>query len=82
MAAAGVGTRNGSSVLGPALPDNVVALSLSTMELLRAAGADVNARITDVTSLTARIRAHEHADEPAGSDHAVSTPPKSDGPRW
>ena len=55
MAAAGVGTRNGSSVLGPGSPDNVIALSLSTMELLRAAGADVNARITDVTSLTARI---------------------------
>ena len=30
-------------------------LSLETMEILRAAGADVNARITDVTSLTGRI---------------------------
>ena len=55
MAAAGVGTRNGASVLGPGAPDNVAALSLATMEMLRAAGADVNARITDVTSLTARI---------------------------
>ena len=33
----------------------MVALSLDTMEILRKAGADVNARITDVTSLTARI---------------------------
>jgi uncharacterized protein len=55
MAAAGIGTRTGSSVLGPGAPTNVVSLSLETMELLRQAGADVNARITDVTSLTARI---------------------------
>jgi uncharacterized protein len=55
MAAAGIGTRTGSSVLGPGAPDNVVKLSLDTMEILRRAGADVNARITDVTSLTARI---------------------------
>jgi ankyrin repeat protein len=55
MAAAGIGTRLGSSVLGPGVPDNVVELSLKTMDLLREAGADVNARITDVTSLTARI---------------------------
>ena len=55
MAAAGIGARLGSSVLGPGAPDNVVAMSLETMEILRAAGADVNARITDVTSLTARI---------------------------
>ncbi len=55
MAAAGVGTRTGGGVLGPGIPDNVVALSLETMEILRKAGADVNARITDVTSLTARI---------------------------
>jgi ankyrin repeat protein len=55
MAAAGVGTRNGSSVLGPGPPPNVVALSLETMEILRQAGADINARITDITSLTARI---------------------------
>jgi ankyrin repeat protein len=55
MAAAGIGSRTGSSVLGPGAPENVAALSLGTMELLRAAGADVNARITDVTSLTARI---------------------------
>jgi ankyrin repeat protein len=55
MAAAGIGTRTGSSVLGPGAPDNAAKLSLETMEILRAAGADVNARITDVTSLTARI---------------------------
>lgn len=55
MAAAGVGSRTGSSVLGPGAPDNVVALSLETMEILRKAGADINARITDVTTLTGRI---------------------------
>jgi ankyrin repeat protein len=55
MAAAGIGTRLGSSVLGPGVREDVVARSLETMEILRAAGADVNARITDVTSLTARI---------------------------
>jgi ankyrin repeat protein len=56
MAAAGIGTRGGGAgVLGPGAPDNVVALSLETMEILRQAGADVNARITDVTSLTGRI---------------------------
>jgi ankyrin repeat protein len=56
MAAAGIGTRSGGGgVLGPGVPDDVIARSLETMEILRAAGADVNARITDVTSLTARI---------------------------
>jgi ankyrin repeat protein len=55
MAAAGIGTRTGAGVLGPGTPDNVVALSLETMEVLRKAGADVNARITDTTSLTGRI---------------------------
>jgi ankyrin repeat protein len=55
MAAAGVGTRTGGGVLGPGVPDNVISLSLETMEILRKAGADVNAHITDVTSLTARI---------------------------
>ena len=55
MAAAGVGTRTGGGVLGPGVPENVIALSLETMEIVRKAGADVNARITDVTSLTARI---------------------------
>jgi ankyrin repeat protein len=55
MAAAGIGTRTGGGVLGPGPPENVVALSLETMEILRTAGADVNARISDVTSLTARI---------------------------
>jgi ankyrin repeat protein len=56
MAAAGIGTRaGGAGVLGPGVPDNVIALSLETMEIVRQAGADINARITDVTSLTARI---------------------------
>ena len=55
MAAAGIGTRTASGVLGAGPPENVIALSLETMEILRNAGADVNARITDVTSLTARI---------------------------
>jgi uncharacterized protein len=55
MAAAGIGTRTTESVLGPGPPPNVVDLSIETMEILRRAGADVNARITDVTSLTARI---------------------------
>ncbi len=55
MAAVGLGTRTGSSVLGPGVREDVVARSLETLEILRAAGADVNARITDVTSLTARI---------------------------
>ena len=36
-------------------PQNVEELSIETMEILRNAGADVNARITDITSLTARI---------------------------
>ncbi|HUK35067.1 MAG TPA: ankyrin repeat domain-containing protein, partial [Vicinamibacterales bacterium] len=52
---AGIGTRLGAGVLGPGQLENVEALSLDTMELLRKAGADVNARITDVTSFTARI---------------------------
>src|SRR5262249_54500807 len=51
MAAVGIGTRTASGVLGPGPPENVIALSLATMEILRQAGADVNARITDVTSL-------------------------------
>jgi ankyrin repeat protein len=55
MAAAGIGTRTISGVLGAGPPENVVKLSLQTMEILRQGGADVNARITDVTSLTARI---------------------------
>jgi uncharacterized protein len=55
MAAAGIGTRTGAGVLGPGAPENVGQLSLQTMELLRSAGADVNARITDITTLTARI---------------------------
>jgi len=55
MAAAGIGTRTGSGVLGPGVRDDVIARSLETMEILRRAGADVNARIVDITSLTARI---------------------------
>jgi ankyrin repeat protein len=55
MAAAGIGTRTGQSVLGPGPPADVEARSIETMELLIKAGANVNARITDTTSLTARI---------------------------
>ena len=55
MAAAGIGTRTTSSVLGPGPPANVEALSIETMEILLKAGANVNARVTDTTSLTARI---------------------------
>jgi len=55
MAAAGIGTRTVSGVLGAGPLENAAALSLETMEILRKAGADVNARITDITSLTARI---------------------------
>ena len=55
MAAAGIGTRGTASVTGPGPADNATALSLATLEILRKAGADVNARITDVTSLTGRI---------------------------
>jgi ankyrin repeat protein len=55
MAAAGIGTRTTPGTLGPGVAENVVALSLETLEILRKAGADVNARITDITSLTARI---------------------------
>jgi len=42
-------------VLGAGPVANVAELSTGTMELLRQAGADVNARILDVTSLTGRI---------------------------
>jgi ankyrin repeat protein len=55
MAAAGIGTRTAAAVLGPGPVEKVEDLSIETMEILRAAGADVNARITDITSLTARI---------------------------
>ena len=55
MAAAGMGTRTGSGVLGPGVRDDVIARSLETMEILRRAGADVNALIVDITILTARI---------------------------
>jgi ankyrin repeat protein len=55
MAASGIGTRTGQSVLGPGPPTDVEARSIETMEILIKAGADVNARITDTTSLTARI---------------------------
>ena len=55
MAAAGIGSRTAANVTGLGPVDNVVELSLKTMEILRSAGADVNARITDVTTLTARI---------------------------
>ena len=55
MAAAGIGTRTGQSVLGPGPPADVEARSIETMDILIKAGANVNARITDTTSLTARI---------------------------
>jgi ankyrin repeat protein len=55
MAAAGIGTRTGQSVLGPGPPADVEARSITTMDILIKAGANVNARITDTTSLTARI---------------------------
>jgi ankyrin repeat protein len=55
MAAGGIGTRTSLSVLGPGPPENVEELSIGTMALLLEGGADVNARITDTTSRTARI---------------------------
>jgi ankyrin repeat protein len=55
LAAAGIGTRTGQSVLGPGPPADVEARSMETMGILIKAGANVNARITDTTSLTARI---------------------------
>jgi ankyrin repeat protein len=55
MAAAGIGTRTGQSVLGPGPPADVEARSIVTMEMLLKAGADANARVTDTSSLTARI---------------------------
>jgi ankyrin repeat protein len=55
MAAAGIGTRTAAGVLGPGPPEDVEAWSMKTMEILLNAGANVNARITDTTSLTARI---------------------------
>ncbi|HET9942648.1 MAG TPA: ankyrin repeat domain-containing protein [Terriglobia bacterium] len=55
MAAAGIGTRTTASVLGPGPPEDVEVRSIETMEILIKAGADVNARITDTTSLPARI---------------------------
>jgi ankyrin repeat protein len=55
MAAAGIGTRTGQSVLGPGPPPDVEKRSIETMDILIKAGANVNARITDTTTLTARI---------------------------
>jgi len=55
MAAAGIGTRTAAGVLGPGPPADVEARSMETMDILLKAGANVNARITDTTSLTARI---------------------------
>lgn len=55
MAAAGIGTRTGQSVLGPGPPADVEARSIQTMDILIKGGANVNARIADTTSLTARI---------------------------
>jgi ankyrin repeat protein len=55
MATAGIGTRTTESVLGPGPPPDVEARSIETMKILIEAGADVNAKVTDTTSLTARI---------------------------
>ena len=55
MAAAGIGTRGQAGVLGPGPPADVEARSMETMDILLKAGADVNARISDTNSLTARI---------------------------
>jgi hypothetical protein len=55
LAAAGIGTRTGQSVLGPGPPPDVEKRSIETMGILIQGGANVNARITDTTSLTARI---------------------------
>ena len=71
MAAAGIGTRGAAGVPGPGPPDNATLLSLETMEILRKAGADMNARITDVTSLTARIARDNTMTGPPGPDRAV-----------
>jgi ankyrin repeat protein len=55
MATAGIGTRTGQSALGPGPPADVEKRSIETMNILIKAGADVNSRVTDTTSLTARI---------------------------
>jgi len=54
MAAAGLGMGRSSPRFNPNAPD-AQDRSIATLELLLAAGADVNARITDVTSRTARM---------------------------
>jgi ankyrin repeat protein len=53
MAAAGLGMRPGPR-FDPTAKD-AQDRSIATLEILLAAGADVNARMTDVTSLTARM---------------------------
>jgi ankyrin repeat protein len=53
MAAAGLGMGRSGPRFNPSAPD-VQDRSIATLEILSAAGADVNARITDVTSRTAR----------------------------
>jgi ankyrin repeat protein len=55
MATAGIGTRQTEGVLGPGPPEDVVERSIEMMTILLAAGANVNARVADTTSLTARI---------------------------
>lgn len=55
MATVGIGTRTGQSVLGPGPPADVETRSIDTMSILIKAGANVNARVTDTTSRTARI---------------------------
>jgi uncharacterized protein len=54
MAAAGLGMGRSSPRFNPSAND-AQDRSIATLEILTAAGADVNARITDVTSKTARM---------------------------
>ena len=53
MAAAGLGMGRSSPRFNPSAND-AQDRSIATLEILQAAGADINARITDVTSRTAR----------------------------
>ena len=53
IAATGWGMRAASPRFNPTAKD-AQDRSIATLEILRAAGADINARITDVTSRTAR----------------------------
>ena len=81
MAAAGIGTRTSAGVLGPGPPADVEVRSMETMDILIKAGADVNARITDTTSLTGADRARQHHDQPRGPDRALFLRPRSAVPK-